>query len=103
MPKAPICATTEEPEDRNRSQKTGKNDICPYDSVPTRMRPCHQNYKGMVGTEEVAKIFGCERRTIYRYVEEGLIAYRIGGEWKFWLDDVYRFIEERRYVPEQEA
>ena len=46
---------------------------------------------------DIAKYLKCSRITVYRHAEKGnLPAHRFGGQWRFYRDEVDRWLRARR-------
>lgn len=51
------------------------------------------NTSGLVSTKEAVRYLGgINRQTLYRYIDEGLPAFRVGRAYKFRIEDIDKFI-----------
>lgn len=54
----------------------------------------------LVSTAEARRLFGgIDRHTLYRYVHEGLPAFKSGKSYKFRIEDIDRFISQQCVKP----
>jgi excisionase family DNA binding protein len=52
---------------------------------------------------QVARVFGVSERTVYRWIDSGLLRpIRVGGTTRFRLDDIERLLEPEEVVDEEE-
>ena len=69
----------------------------PGGSLSERGRPVRPALPDLVGTKEVARHLGVSERTVKRFVARGeLPCFRIGGQIRFDLADVLRFVTARK-------
>lgn len=57
------------------------------------------NYDAMISTNEAIKLLGgINRQTLYKYIDQGLPAYRNGKSYKFRVSDINEFINKNNRV-----